>query len=157
MLPLNESGQVYSTGDSAARKHFCPTAALCCFWMFLSYSSLCSCWMCLLYRRLSCLWTCLFYSSLSCLFICLFYSRLCFCVHICPVLPLDVRLFYSMQPVLLMNMSAVQPPVLPLDMSIYYLSLSQLCAGGAPGQTYGCIRSAVGWGCIPPPPVGLGR
>jgi hypothetical protein len=26
----------------------------------------------------------------------------------------------------------------------------QLCPGGAPGQTYGCIRSAVGWGCIPP-------
>jgi hypothetical protein len=34
---------------------------------------------------------------------------------------------------------------------------SQLCAGGAPGQTYGCIRSAVGWGCTPPPPVAVGR
>ena len=34
----------------------------------------------------------------------------------------------------------------------------QLCPGGAPGQTYGCIRSNVGWGCIPPPPpVGMGR
>ncbi len=34
-------------------------------------------------------------------------------------------------------------------------SVAQLCAGGAPGQTYGCMRSAVGWGCIglhtPPP------
>ncbi len=28
---------------------------------------------------------------------------------------------------------------------------TQSCPGGAPGQTYGCIRSAVGWGCIPPP------
>ncbi len=36
--------------------------------------------------------------------------------------------------------------------------LNELCPGGAPGQTYGCIRSAVGWGCIPPlPPVGMGR
>jgi len=38
-----------------------------------------------------------------------------------------------------------------------YYTKHQLCAGGAPGQTYGCIRSAVGWGCIPPPPVGMGR
>ncbi len=29
---------------------------------------------------------------------------------------------------------------------------SQLCAGVAPGQTYGCIRSAVGWGWLHPPP-----
>ena len=43
---------------------------------------------------------------------------------ICPVLPLDMRLFYTIQPVLLMNMSALQQPVLPLDMFIYYLSLS---------------------------------
>ena len=35
----------------------------------------------------------------------------------------------------------------------YILFYSQLCAGGAPGQTYGCIRSAVSWGCIPPPPL----
>ncbi len=32
------------------------------------------------------------------------------------------------------------------------IPLCQLCPGGAPGQTYGCIRSAVGWGCIPPTP-----
>jgi hypothetical protein len=34
----------------------------------------------------------------------------------------------------------------------------QSCPGGAPGRTYGCICSAVGWCCIPPPPpVGMGR
>ena len=32
----------------------------------------------------------------------------------------------------------------------------QSCPGGAPGRTHGCIRSAVGWCCIPPPPpVGI--
>jgi hypothetical protein len=41
----------------------------------------------------------------------------------CPVLPLDVLLFYSMQPVLPLDMSALQLPVLPLDVSIYHLTL----------------------------------
>ncbi len=34
----------------------------------------------------------------------------------------------------------------------HIIEYSQSCPGGAPGRTCGCIRSAVGWCCIPPPP-----
>ena len=45
--------------------------------------------------------------------------------------------------------------LVPLGNPALILSYGQSCPGGAPGRTHGCIRSAVGWCCIPPP-VGMG-
>ncbi len=118
-------------------------AAPCCFWT------------CLFYRWICCQKTFLSYGGPVLLLDVsvlqqpvlplqpLFYRRLCYSLNVYVLFCLWTCICSkAMQPVLPMNMSAVQPPVLPLDMSIYYLSLScplDVCGGSGFYKKYNHI------------------